>query len=157
MAVSSTVMAQENIQKAFDALRQSSGQEETYTNHFMERDPDTGLMEGMSDEYEFKSTDKANKHLVTAIRQAFDKDEQAAYSVSTGSHGGAENYISLAVGNGNKGVGIGEMKDSKWIYACFLDPQWSGWRRRMVQSQGASSRLMLLRRSSDRKRRVPVL
>ena len=94
MAVSSTVMAQENIQKAFDALKQSKGQEETY-----------------------------NKHLITAIRQAFDKDEQAAYSVSTGSHGGAENYISLAVGNGNKGVGIGEMKDSKWIYACFLDPE----------------------------------
>ena len=136
MAVSSTVMAQENIQKAFDALKQSKGQEETYTNHFLERDPDTGLMEGMSDEYEFKITDKANKHLITVIRQAFDKDEQAAYSVSTGSHGGAENYISLAVGNGNKGV---------------------GWRRRMVQSQGASSRLMLLRRSSDRKRRVPVL
>ena len=107
MAVSSTVMAQENIQKAFDALRQSSGQEETYTNHFMERDPDTGLMEGMSDEYEFKIAEKANKHLITAIRQAFDKDEQAA----------------LAVGNGNKGVGIGEMKDSKWIYACFLDPE----------------------------------
>ena len=123
MAVSSTVMAQENIQKAFDALRQSKGQEETYTNHFLERDPDTGLMEGMSDEYEFKIAEKTNKHLITAIRQAFDKDEQAAYSVSTGSHGGAENYISLAVGNGNKGVGIGGMKDSKWIYACFLDPE----------------------------------
>lgn len=108
-------MAQENIQKAFDALKQSKGQEETYTNHFLERDPDTGLMEGMSDEYEFKIADKANKHLVSAIRQAFNKDEQAAYSVSTGSHGGAENYISLAVGNGNKGVGIGEMKDSKWL------------------------------------------
>ena len=107
MAVSSTVMAQENIQKAY----------------FLERDPDTGLMEGMSDEYEFKIAEKTNKHLITAIRQAFDKDEQAAYSVSTGSHGGAENYISLAVGNGNKGVGIGEMKDSKWIYACFLDPE----------------------------------
>ena len=123
MAVSSTVMAQENIQKAFDALRQSRGQEETYTNHFLERDPVTGLMEGMSDEYEFKITDKANKHLVTAIRQAFDKDEQAAYSVSTGSHGGAESYTSLAVGNGNKGgIAIGLMNDSKWIYACFLDP-----------------------------------
>ena len=123
MAVSSTVMAQENIQKAFDALRQSKGQEETYANHFLERDPDTGLMEGMSDEYEFKIADKANKHLITAISKAFTKDEQAAYSVSTGSHGGAENYISLAVGNGNKGVGIGEMKDSRWIYACFLDPE----------------------------------
>ena len=122
MAVSSTVMAQENIQKAFDALKQSKGQEETYTNHFLEKDPDTGLMEGMSDEYEFKITDAANKHLITAIRQAFNKDEQAAYSMSTGSHGGAESYTSLAVGNGNKGVGIGLMKDSKWIYACFLDP-----------------------------------
>ena len=122
MAVSSTVMAQENIQKAFDALKQSKGQEETYTNHFLEKDPDTGLMEGMSDEYEFKIADAANKHLITAIRQAFNKDEQAAYSMSTGSHGGAESYTSLAVGNGNKGVGIGLMKDSKWIYACFLDP-----------------------------------
>ncbi len=122
MAVSSTVMAQENIQKAFDALKQSKGQEETYTNHFLEKDPETGLMEGMSDEYEFKIADAANKHLITAIRQAFNKDEQAAYSMSTGSHGGAESYTSLAVGNGNKGVGIGLMKDSKWIYACFLDP-----------------------------------
>lgn len=50
MAVSSTVMAQENIQKAFDALKQSKGQEETYTNHFLEKDPETGLMEGMSDD-----------------------------------------------------------------------------------------------------------
>ena len=123
MAVSSTVMAQENIQKAFDALKQSKGQEETYANHFLEKDPDTGLMEGMSDEYEFKITDVANKHLITAIRQAFNKDEQAAYSVSTGSHGGAESYTSLAVGNGNKGgIAIGLMNDSKWIYACFLDP-----------------------------------
>jgi hypothetical protein len=123
MAVSSTVMAQENIQKAFDALKQSKGQEETYTNHFLEKDPETGLMEGMSDEYEFKITDAANKHLITAIRQAFNKDEQAAYSVSTGSHGGAESYTSLAVGNGNKGgIAIGLMNDSKWIYACFLDP-----------------------------------
>ena len=64
MAVSSTVMAQENIQKAFDALKQSKGQEETYTNHFLERDPDTGLMEGMSDEYEFKITDKAKQQFV---------------------------------------------------------------------------------------------
>lgn len=122
MAVSSSVMAQENIQKAFDALKQSKGQEETYTNHFLEKDPDTGLMEGMSDEYEFKITDAANKHLITAIRQAFNKDEQAAYSVSTGSHGGAESYTSLVVGNGNKSIGIGLTKDSKWIYACFLDP-----------------------------------
>lgn len=122
MAVSSTMMAQENIEKAFDALRQSRSQEETYSNHFLEKDPDTGLMEGMSDEYEFKIADAANKHLITAIRQAFNKDEQAAYSMSTGSHGGAESYTSLAVGNGNKGVGIGLMKDSKWIYACFLDP-----------------------------------
>ena len=116
MAVSSTMMAQENIEKAFDALRQSRSQEETYSNHFLEKDPDTGLMEGMSDEYEFKTTYPDGKRLVTAIRQAFDKDEQAAYSVSTGSHGGAENYTSLAVGNGNKGgVAIGLMKDSKWI------------------------------------------
>ena len=124
MAVSSTMMAQENIEKAFDALRQSRSQEETYSNHFLEKDTDTGLMEGMSDEYEFKTTYPDGKYLVTAIRQAFDKDEQAAYSVSTGSHGGAENYTSLAVGNGNKcGVAIGLMKDSKWIYACFLDPE----------------------------------
>lgn len=124
MAVSSTMMAQENIEKAFDALRQSRSQEETYSNHFLEKDPDTGLMEGMSDEYEFKTTYPDGKSLVTAIRQAFTKDEQAAYSVSTGSHGSAENYTSLAVGNGNKGgVAIGLMKDSKWIYACFLDPE----------------------------------
>ena len=123
MALSSAAMAQENIEKAFEALRFDEAQEETMSSHHVDKTPGTGVMEGMSDEYEFKIADKANKHLVSAIRQAFNKDEQAAYSVSTGSHGGAESYTSLAVGNGNKGgIAIGLMNDSKWIYACFLDP-----------------------------------
>ena len=124
-ALPSVLMAQENIQKAFDALRLSDYQEETMSSHHVDKTPETGVMEGMSDEYEFKITkeNEAGKQLITDIRNAFTKDRDAAYRMSSGSQGGAEAYTSLAVGDGNSGgVPIGQMKDSKWIYACFLDP-----------------------------------
>ena len=125
MALPSVLMAQENIEKAFEALRQSDWQEETMSSHHVDKAPGTGTMEGMSDEYEFKiaKVNVASKQLILDIRNAFTKDREAAYSVSSGTQGGAETYTSLAVGDGNGGgVAIGVMKDSKWMYACFLDP-----------------------------------
>ena len=125
MALSSAVMAQENIQKAFEALRLSDSQEETMSSHHVDKAPDTGVMESMSDEYEFKITDVnvASKQLILDVKNAFTKDREAAYSMSSGTNGGAETYTSLAVGDGNGGsVAIGLMEDSKWMYACFLDP-----------------------------------
>lgn len=122
----SAVMAQENIEKAFEALRQSDYQEETMSSHHVDKNPETDVMEGMSDEYEFKiaKVNGASKQLILDIRNAFTKDREAAYSVSSGTHGGAEAYTSLAVGDGNGGsVAIGLMNGSKWTYACFLDPE----------------------------------
>lgn len=126
MALPSALMAQENIEKAFEALRLSDWQEETMSSHHVDKNPETDVMEGMSDEYEFKITkvNVASKQLILDIRSAFTKDREAAYSVSSGTHGGAETYTSLAVGDGNGGsVAIGLMNDSKWTYACFLDPE----------------------------------
>ncbi len=125
MALPSALMAQQNVEKAFEALRLSDYQEETMSSHHVDKAPETGVIEGMSDEYEFKikKDNAASKQLITNIRNAFTKDKEAAYSVSSGTNGGAETYTSLAVGDGNGGgVAIGLMKDSKWMYACFLDP-----------------------------------
>ena len=121
----SALMAQQHIEKAFEALRVSDCQEETMSRHQVDKAQETGVMEGMSDEYEFKMTkvNAASKQLITDIRNAFTKDREAAYKVSSGTHGGAENYTSLAVGNSNGGgIAIGLMNDSKWMYACYLDP-----------------------------------
>lgn len=124
-ALPSALMAQQHIEKAFEALRVSDYQEETMSRHQVDKAQETGIMEGMSDEYEFKITkvNAASKQLVSDIRNAFTKDREDAYKVSSGTHGGAEAYTSLAVGNNNGGgIAIGLMNDSKWMYACFLDP-----------------------------------
>ena len=123
-ALPSALMAQQHIEKAFEALRVNDYQEETMSRHQVDKAQDTGVMEGMSDEYEFKITkvNAASKQLISDIRNAFTKDREAAYKVSSGTHGGAESYTSLAVGNNGGGIAIGLMNDSKWMYACFLDP-----------------------------------
>ena len=117
------ITAQEHIQKAFDALRSSKNQEEVNAKHSLEKDPDTGMMEGLEDTYEFLITDSKAKHLVDDIRKAFEQDEHHAYNVSSGTLGNSENYVSLKVGDSNQGgVALGLMNGSRWIYACFLDP-----------------------------------
>ena len=122
MLLPSAVLAQQHIQQAFDALRKSNIKEVS-SRHSMEKDPDSGRMEGLEDTYDFELTDNRDKRLINDIRKAFDQDEANAYSVSTGSKGNSEDFVSLAVGDNNKGgVAIGLIKGSKWIYACFLDP-----------------------------------
>lgn len=124
MLLPAVSMAQENIQRAFDALRQSKDIREVSARHSLDKDPDTGLMEGLEDTYDFMITNPKARHLVDDIRKAFQQDEPQAYNVSSGSHGNSEDYVSLAVGNSNKGgVAIGLMQGAKWIYACFLDPE----------------------------------
>ena len=118
------VTAQERIQKAFDALKSSKDIKEINAVHSLEKDPDTGTMEGLEDTYDFLITAPSAKHLVDDVRKAFQQDESKAYMVKTGSHGGTDNYTSLAVGDSNNSdVVIGMMKGSNWIYACFLDPE----------------------------------
>lgn len=118
-------LAQQHIQQAFDALRQSKYQQETWTRRSVEKDPVTGRLEGLADVYDFliETPSPRSHQLITAILHAFEQDEPAAYSVSRGTHGGAETFVSLAVGNSNAGgVAIGQMNGSTHIYACFLDP-----------------------------------
>lgn len=122
MLLPSAVLAQQHIQQAFDALR-NSNIKEVSSRHSIEKDPDLETMEGLEDTYDFELTDNRDKRLIDNIRKAFEQDEARAYSVSTGSNGNSEDFVSLAVGDSNKGgVAIGLIKDSKWIYACFLDP-----------------------------------
>ena len=119
-----TATAQQHIEKTFNALRQSKAQKEVWSEHTIEKDPETGKLKGLSDIYDFLITNPQNKNLVTAIELAFRQDEDKAYSVRNGNRGGEEHYTSLAVGNSNTGgVAIGLMKGSKYTYALFLDPK----------------------------------
>ena len=124
MMLPPAAFAQQHIQKAFEALRNSRIQKEASSKYSIEKNPDTGQMEGLEDTYDFILPGKHDKKLIEDIQKAFRQDEPEAYTVTTGTKGNSEDYVSLAVGDGNNGgVAIGLMKDSKWIYACFLDPK----------------------------------
>ena len=124
MLLPAVSMAQENIQRAFDALRQSKDIKEVSARHSLDKDPDTGMMEGLEDTFDFTIRNSNARRLVDDIRKAFQQDEPEAYNVSSGTQDSGDNYVSLAVGNSNNGgVAIGLMQGSKWIYACFLDPE----------------------------------
>ena len=71
MLMPAVVMGQENIQKAFDALRKSQDQKEMNAIHSIERNIDTGMMDGMEDVYDFLITDPSARQLVDDIRKAY--------------------------------------------------------------------------------------
>ena len=75
MALPSTLMAQQNIQKAFDALLKDKIVE-TKTQHTLERDPETGQKTAQADVYDFTlPTLYARKH-IKEIQEAFEKEVQ---------------------------------------------------------------------------------
>ena len=116
----SAMMAQQNIQKAFDALL-NENDIEIKAQHSLDKYPDTGNKEGEMDLYDFviQSPSSLAKELIKDIELAFEKDKENAYSLNTGNYG---NPFLLAVGNGNSpSVGLGKIKGSRYIYACFLD------------------------------------
>lgn len=124
MLTATTALAQQHIQEAFDALRQSKNQQEVWSEKSVNKDPNTGKMEGLNDTYDFVIMEpgQRGKKLIANILKAFEQDEPAAYSVSRGGNNTSERYVSLAVGNGNTGgVPIGQIEGSTHIYACFLD------------------------------------
>ena len=103
-ALPSVLLAQQNIQKAFDALL-NENIVEIKTQHTLERDPETGK----------------KKARVRDIQRAFDKDKEAAYELRSGDHAG-NNYPTLAVGDGrSQAVAVGRIKGSNYIYALFID------------------------------------
>ena len=120
MALPSALMAQENIEKTFEALLNEKNVE-IKTQHSLERDPETGKKTAQADVYDFVVTDPSVLCYVKDIQKAFEKDKEAAYQYRTVSHPGSD-YMSLAVGDGrSQSVAIGKMKGSNYIYACFLD------------------------------------
>lgn len=124
MLTATTALAQQHIQEAFDALRQSKAQQEVWSENSVEKDPATGKLEGLTDTYDFVIMEpgQKGKKLINNILKAFEQDEPAAYSVSRGGQNTSGKYVSLAVGNSNTGgVPIGQIEGSTHIYACFLD------------------------------------
>lgn len=138
MALPSTLMAQQNIQKAFDALLKDKIVE-TKTEHILEHDPETGLKSAQADVYDFVITNTSALKHIKNIQQAFEQDKSAAYSLRTVNRTNNEsqrgffeqmgskmglNQVALRVGDGiSQSVAIGSMPNSKYIYACFLDKE----------------------------------
>ena len=122
MALPSVLMAQQNIEKAFEAL-QKQKLAKISAQHSLEKDPETGKKEAQSDVYDFTlPSSPICKRLVTDIEEAIHKDSEAAYSLNSGENNGETNYVQLVVGNNiSKTVDIGKIPGSKYMYACFLD------------------------------------
>ena len=119
-ALPSVLLAQQNIQKAFDELL-NENIVEIKTQHTLERDPETGKKKAQMDIYDFEVANPTGISRIKDIQRAFDKDKETAYELRSGDHAG-NNYPTLAVGDGrSQAVAVGRIKGSNYIYACFLD------------------------------------
>lgn len=119
-ALPSVLLAQQNIQKTFDALL-NENIVEIKTQHTLERDPETGKKKAQMDIYDFEIANPTGISRIKDIQRAFDKDKEDAYELRSGDHAGND-YHRLAVGDGKSySVAIGRIKGSNYIYALFLD------------------------------------
>jgi len=123
IATPSALMAQQNIQKAFDALLKQKQVIKVVAHHDMEKDPETGVKKGQADVYDFTlPAGNPWRQLVVDIEDAIYKDSENAYSVSSSENNKGVNYVTLVVGDGSsESVAIGKIPGSKYMYACFLD------------------------------------
>lgn len=121
LMLSATVAnAQQAIQRLFETLMQGN-RTEFKAQHTMEKDPETGKKEGEMDLYDFviSSPTIIQSELLKNVDEIFEREKENAYSMNSGHYG---NSVSLAVGkDGSTSVGIGNIKGSRYIYACFLD------------------------------------
>ena len=138
LAMPSTMMAQQNIQKAFDALL-SDKITENKTRHVLDRDPESGRMTALADVYDFTISSSSALSRLKDVRKAFETDKKEAYSVNSGLREkgfgdvDTESFsnlfesigfspVTLFVGDGrHQSVAIGNMDGSEYIYACFAD------------------------------------
>lgn len=138
LAMPSTMMAQQNIKKAFDALLNEKITDNR-ASHVLDRDTETGRMTAMADVYDFTISSKSALERLNDVRKAFEIDKKDAYSINSGirEKGGEDTEVepfsslfeslgfpsvSLSVGDGkHPSVSIGTMKGSDYIYACFAD------------------------------------
>lgn len=119
-ALPSVLLAQQSIQKAFDALL-NENIVEIKTQHTLERDPETGKKKAQMDIYDFEVANPTGISRIKDIQRAFDKDKEDAYELRSGDHAGND-YHRLAVGDGKSySVAVGRIKGSNYIYALFLD------------------------------------
>jgi hypothetical protein len=116
-----TIHAQGNIKRAFNVLITDTSTKVEST-HKLNKDPETGIKIGQLDVYEF-TVPASHHNLVEDIKQAFDQDKEKAYSLSSTSNANKKlyNYTSLAVGGEDYGYPLGDIKNSRYIYALFLD------------------------------------
>lgn len=123
IAMPSALMAQQNIQKAFDALLKQKQVIKVTAHHDMEKDPETGVKKGQADVYDFTlPAGNPWRQLVLDIEDAIYKDSENAYSVSSSENNKGVNYVTLVVGDGSsESVAIGKIPGSKYMYSCFLD------------------------------------
>lgn len=114
-------LAQANIMRAFDAIIKCPDARISEL-HTLNRDPATNAKLGQSDVYNF--TLPANKKdLIKNVLQAFEKDRDRAYSLSSGTTTSSDVQITLAVGDDSGGgVRITE-RGNDYIYALFLAPK----------------------------------
>lgn len=117
-----TIYAQGNIKRAFNLLT-TSQPAKVESTHKLNKEPESGIKVGQLDVYEF-TIPVSHHNLVEDIQQAFDQDKEKAYSMVSASTANKRlyNYTSLAVGGDDTGYPLGEIKDSRYIYALFLDP-----------------------------------
>ena len=138
LAMPSTMMAQQNIKKAFDALLNEKITDNR-ASHVLDRDTETGRMTAMADVYDFTISSKSALDRLNDVRKAFEIDKKDAYSINSGirEKGGEDTEVepfsslfeslgfpsvSLFVGDGkHSSVSIGSMQGSDYIYACFAD------------------------------------
>ena len=138
LTMPSTMIAQQNIQKAFDALL-SDKITENNTRHVLDRDPETGRLTALADVYDFTISSNSALERLKNVRKAFEIDKKDAYSVNSGlrekniGEDDHESYanlfetigfapVTLFVGDGrHQSVSIGSMNGSEYIYACFAD------------------------------------
>ena len=137
MVMPSTIMAQQNIQKAFDALLNEKISE-TKSSHVLDRDSETGRKTAQADVYDFTISSSSALERLNDVRKAFDKDKDNAYTVKSGIREEGKDAekgsfsslfesmgiapVSLFVGDGKHSpVSIGSMKGGNYIYACFAD------------------------------------
>lgn len=138
LVMPSILMAQQNIQKAFDALL-SDKITENSTRHVLDRDPETGRLTALADVYDFTISSNSALERLKNVRKAFETDKKDAYSVNSGlrekgiGEDDNESYaslfenigfapVTLFVGDGrHQSVSIGSMNGSEYIYACFAD------------------------------------
>lgn len=117
-----TIYAQGNIKRAFNLLT-TSQPAKVESTHKLNKEPESGIKVGQLDVYEF-TIPVSHHNLVEDIQQAFDQDKEKAYSMVSASTANKRlyNYTSLAVGGDDTGYPLGDIKDSRYIYALFLDP-----------------------------------